>query len=141
MYPIWKSPLFWWYWPSSMYIKIIVWGFPSYFRICHSYGFIIITGKGLQIFTYTRHSLQLSREGSFVCHTYCDTGHLLIWSSLTICDIHTCWRTFDTRAVTIAAGIRTPNIPHASKALNAKYEKIIQYKCKRVLHQLVLYYV
>ena len=29
----------------------------------------------LQIFTYNRHSWSLRREGSFTCHTYCDTRH------------------------------------------------------------------
>ena len=36
----------------------------------NSYGDVTITGKGLQILTYTRHSWHLN--------TYCDTGHLLI---------------------------------------------------------------
>ena len=50
-----------------------VWGFTFY-----SYGDITITGKGLQIFTYTRHSHPLSSEGSSACHTYCNTGLLFI---------------------------------------------------------------
>ena len=37
-----------------------------------------ITGEGLQILTYTRHSWSLSSEGSFACHTECDTGHPFI---------------------------------------------------------------
>ena len=35
-------------------------------------------GEGLQILTYTRHSLPLSSEGSLACHTYRDTGHPFI---------------------------------------------------------------
>ena len=34
----------------------------------------INAGEGLQILTYARHSWPLSSEGSFTCHTYCDTG-------------------------------------------------------------------
>ena len=30
----------------------------------------------LQIFPSARHSWSLGSEGSFACHTYCDTGHL-----------------------------------------------------------------
>ena len=33
-----------------------------------------IAGERLQILTYARHSWPLSSEGSFTCHTYCDTG-------------------------------------------------------------------
>ena len=38
----------------------------------HSFG--DVTGEGLQILTYDRHSWPLSSEGSLTCHTYCDTG-------------------------------------------------------------------
>ena len=34
--------------------------------------------EGLQILTSARHSWLLSSEGSFACHTYCDTGHPII---------------------------------------------------------------
>ena len=37
-----------------------------------------MTGEGLQILTYARHSWPLSSEGSLACHTYCDTGHPFI---------------------------------------------------------------
>ena len=53
-------------------------GFWSHLRIFHSFGDVIITGKGLQILTYARHLWLLSGEGSLVCHTYCDTGHPFI---------------------------------------------------------------
>ena len=43
-----------------------------------SYGDVTITGDGLQILTYVRHSWPLSSEGSLACHTYCDTGHTFI---------------------------------------------------------------
>ena len=42
----------------------------------HSYGDVIISGEGLQILTYARHSRPLSSEGSLACHTYC--GHPFI---------------------------------------------------------------
>ena len=49
----------------------------SHSRIVHSYGDVTITGDGLQILTYARHS-RLSSEGSWACHTNCDTGHPFI---------------------------------------------------------------
>ena len=57
---------------------MFVWGFSSYSIIFHSYGDVTIPGEGLQISTYARHLCPLSIEGSLVCHTYCDTGHLFI---------------------------------------------------------------
>ena len=36
------------------------------------------TGEGLQIFTFARHAWPMSTEGSLMCHTYCDIGHLNI---------------------------------------------------------------
>ena len=44
----------------------------------HSHGHVTMTGEGLQILTYARHSWPLSIEGSLACHTYCDKGHLFI---------------------------------------------------------------
>ena len=46
----------------------------SHPRLFHSYGDVTIACEGLQILNYTRHSWPLSREGSFKCHTHCDTG-------------------------------------------------------------------
>ena len=40
----------------------------SHSRIFHSYGDVTITTEGLLILTYTRHSWQLSSEGSLACH-------------------------------------------------------------------------
>ena len=49
-------------------------------RIFHSYGDVTITGEGLQILTYARHSWPLSSDGSLACHTYCEGrgGHPFI---------------------------------------------------------------
>ena len=47
-------------------------------RIFHSYGDVTITGKGLLILTFARHSWPLRSEGSLTCHTYCDTGQPFI---------------------------------------------------------------
>ena len=41
---------------------LFVWGFSSHWRICHSY----------------LHVRPLISEGTLVCHTSCDTGHLFI---------------------------------------------------------------
>ena len=56
-------------------IMRIVWGFSSHSRIFHTYGDVTMTGEGLQILTYARHSWPLSSKGSLACHTYCDKGH------------------------------------------------------------------
>ena len=53
-------------------------GFSSQSRFFYSYGDATITGEGIQILTYTRHSRPLSSESSLAYHTYCDTGHPFI---------------------------------------------------------------
>ena len=60
---------------------------------------VTITGEGLQISTYmyVRH---LSSEGSLTCHTYCDSRHPFIWSSMRACDTHLLLRASGKRAVT-----------------------------------------
>ena len=47
-------------------------------ELFYLYGDVIITGKGLQILIYARHSWPWSSEGSYACYTYCDTGHPFI---------------------------------------------------------------
>ena len=47
-------------------------------RIFHSYGDVTITGEGLQILTYARHSWPFISKGSLAYHTICDTGHPFI---------------------------------------------------------------
>ena len=60
-----------------------------------------ITGKGLQIFTYTRHSRPLSSEGSLAYHTDCDTGLPFIWwSSPRTSATRTCCRAYHSGGVT-----------------------------------------
>ena len=63
-------------------MKLVCLGFASHLRIFHSFGDVTITDEGLQILVYTQHSWPLSSEGSLARHTYCDTGHLFMWSSL-----------------------------------------------------------
>ena len=53
---------------------LFVWGFAFHSRIFDSYRGVTITGKGVRIFTYTRHS----SKGSLACHTCCDTEHPFI---------------------------------------------------------------
>ena len=50
-----------------LFVCLFVWGLSSHMRIFHSYGDVIITGEGLQFFTSTLHSWQLSSD----IHTYC----------------------------------------------------------------------
>ena len=59
---------------SLFLLCLFVWSLSSYSKILHSYGDVIIAGKGLQILTYARHSRSLSSEGSLTCYTYCNTG-------------------------------------------------------------------
>ena len=58
--------------------SVFVWDLSYLSRIFHAYGDVTITVEGLHILTYARHSWPLSREGSLVCHTYCDKGHPFI---------------------------------------------------------------
>ena len=86
-------------------------------RIFHSNGDVIITGEGLRILTYARHSWPLSSDGSLACHTYCDTGHPLImvisedpWHLHLLPSVQqwSCHYLF-LRLRSVAAWIRTPN--------------------------------
>ena len=52
----------------------------------------------------------LSSEGSLGCHTYCDTDHPFV---MVISDV---WTSVCLRSV--AAGIRTPNLPHVMQSSN-----------------------
>ena len=74
MHEILPVPLF----RGGTWIFLFVWGFSSHSRIFHSCGDVTITGEGLQILIYARHSRPLSSEGSLPCHTYYDTGHPFI---------------------------------------------------------------
>ena len=62
-------------------VCLFVLSFTSHSRIFHSHGEVTITGEGLQILTYARHSWPLSSEGSLACHTYWIRGICLWWSS------------------------------------------------------------
>ena len=64
-------------WYACTICLFLFWGFSSHLRIFHSYEDGTKYEKQ-QILTYTRHSWPLSSEGSLVCYTYCDTGHLFM---------------------------------------------------------------
>ena len=57
-----------------MFVFSFAWGLSANTRIFHSYGDVTITGEGLQSLNYARHLWPLGSEGTFACHTYCDTG-------------------------------------------------------------------
>ena len=60
-------------WQSRRFWELFQQGFPwDYYRD------VTITGEGFQIMRYTPHLWVFSSEGSWVCHTYCDTGHMFI---------------------------------------------------------------
>ena len=114
--------------PKRLFVCLIVClGSTSLSRIFHSYGDVTITGEGLQICTYARHSWSLSSEGSSACHTYCDTGHPFI---MVIYEDH--WHSYlllssGSGAVTthylllrlksVAAKVLTPSLPLAERTL------------------------
>ena len=54
----------------------------SHSRIFHSYWDVTITDEGLQILTNTRLSWPLRSEGSFKCHTYCDTRDIRLYGHI-----------------------------------------------------------
>ena len=63
----WVQTVFW----RVFVCLFVVWGLSSHSRMFHSYGDVIMTGEGLQMLTYARHSWPLSSEGSLTCHTHC----------------------------------------------------------------------
>ena len=92
----------------------------------HSYGDVTITGEGLQILTYARHSWSLSSEGSLACPTYCDTGQPFImvnpeypWHSHLLPSFWqwSCLYLF-LRLRSTVAGIRRPNFRLRSERSN-----------------------
>ena len=93
-------------------------GFSSHSQVFHSYGDLIITVEGLQMFSYTRHSWQLSSEGSLACHTYCDTGHPFI-KVISYDPCHWQWSCLYLflRHESLVAWIRTPNLQLARRML------------------------
>ena len=102
----------------------------------HSFGDVTITGEGLQILTYARHSWGLA------CHTYCDTGHSLIMVISISEDPHThaCCRTFGGGAVTTCLNDLGPawgsncNLPQASRTTTPP-----QHLCLAIVHAIGLY--
>ena len=109
-------------------------GFSSHSRIFHSYGDVTITGEGLQILTYAWHLWPLSSEGSLEWHTYCNTGHPFIMViSEDPWHLHLYCRAFGSGAVftwfrSVAAGIRTPNLPLARRTLyTSAPQKIVRH--------------
>ena len=97
---------------TYMYVCMFVCLFVFYFPLenFHSYGDVTITGEGLQILTHARHLWPLSSEGSLAWHTYWDTGHLFL---MVISVLQLSCQHLFLRLRTVAAGIGTPNLPHA----------------------------
>ena len=58
-----------------LFVCLFVLSLSSNSKIFHPYGDVTISGEGLQIMTYARHSWPLRIEISWACHTYCDTRH------------------------------------------------------------------
>ena len=80
--------------------------------------------KGLKFWPILR-TLPLSREGSLACHTYCINrasiynGHF--WGSVTLTPVPVVWHWschfLFLRLRSVAAGIQTPNLLHATWAI------------------------
>ena len=49
---------------------LVVWGLSSHSRMFYSDGDVTITGEGLQMLTYARHSWSSSSDSSLECHHY-----------------------------------------------------------------------
>ena len=91
-----------------------------------------ITVKGLQIFTYTRHSRPLSSEGSLAYHTDCDTGLPFIWWSsprTSATSTHTCCRAYNSGAVTTGFyGLGLSRLGFEHLTLECEDNALIRYK-------------
>ena len=117
------------YWISfakGCFFLLLILGLSSHSRIFHSYGDVTITGEGLQILTYARHSPPSSSDGSLACHTYFDTGHPFImvisedpWHSHLLPSVWqwSCRYRF-LRLSSVAAVIRTHNLTLAGQRFN-----------------------
>ena len=108
-----------------LFVCLFVSGSSSHWRFFYSYGDRPITGEGLQTLTYARYSWPSSSEGSLACHNYCDAGHPFIMViSKDMSDSHlllsvwqwNCHYLF-LRLRSVAAGIRTPNLPPAGRII------------------------
>ena len=99
-------------WPEqralTRVLLLLVWGLLCHSRLFHYYRDVTITGDGLQILTYARHSWPLSSEVSLACHTYCDTGHPLIMV-ISEDPWHTYCRAFSSGAVLPVLRLRDSN--------------------------------
>ena len=92
-------------------------GFSSHSQVFHSYGDLIITVEGLQMFSYTRHSWQLSSK-CYLRATASVTRDFLKTS-----DTHTGYRAYSSgdvfylfyRLRSFTAGIRTTNLENARR--------------------------
>ena len=108
--------------PKFLFVWLFVWGYTFHSTFFHPYGDVTATGEGLHILTFTRHWWPLNSDGSlpYMYHTYCDRGPPFIPLISRICDTHSYCRAFGSEAVTtslrsVAAGIQTPNLPHAER--------------------------
>ena len=88
----------------------------------HSFGDVTIACEGMQILTYARRFWLLSSEGSLACHTYCNTRHPFImvvfgdpWHSHLMAIIISGAITTCFNDLSVAAAIRTPNLPLAGR--------------------------
>lgn len=82
-----------------MCVCLVLFLFLPHSRRFHTFGVVYSTGEGLQISTYTWHSLSLSNEGSFTCSIYCDNSIRLWRSSPRIRETHIFCRAFGSRPV------------------------------------------
>ena len=110
-------------------------GFSSHSRMFHSYRDVTIAGEGLQILTYARHSWTLSSEERFFSVSHLmwhrasvSNGHLLGPVTLAHIAEHLAVElslpVFTTRLGSVAAGIRTTNLPLAVERSNSMRHRL-----------------
>ena len=97
----------------------VAWDFTSHSKNCHSHGDVTITGEGLQILTYTRHSwYKKVRVLQLDTLTVTRDVHLL-WLFPRPRDTHTCCRPFGSRVLNAyfnELGLSRPEIEPRSLA-------------------------
>lgn len=92
-------------------------------RILH-YFFSVLQLKDCKVLTYSRHPWPLGSEGSFECHTFCDTGHSFIFSNNpchcslkpSVCQWN--YQYLFYQLMSVVAEIRTPKLLYVKRTLS-----------------------
>ena len=110
-------------------------GVLSHWGIFHSFG--DVTGEGLQILAFARHSWLLSSEGSLAYHTYCDTGYPFIMVISEDPWQHTYGRALSSGAVTTCfydLGLSRLGFEHRTFRLRGERSSSLRHCCTTSKH-------